>query len=65
MAFEASQSIFRPNPSINILTKDVRKLSNLEVQRKQEKWLCYRCDEKRAPRHHYKKKELSVLNHDA
>ena len=46
MPSKASQSTFGANPSTANLTKDVRKLSDSKLQRKLEKGLCYRCDEK-------------------
>ena len=40
---------------------EIRRLTDVELQQHSEKGLCYRCDEKFYPRHHYKRKELSVM----
>lgn len=63
---EASRSIFRANHSEAKIAGEVRRLSDSELQKKREKGLCFRCDEKWGPGHRCKKKELSVLLiHDA
>ncbi|KAF8398742.1 hypothetical protein HHK36_014600 [Tetracentron sinense] len=44
---------------------EVRRLTDSELQKKRDKGLCYRCDDKWAPGHRCKKKELNVLlTHD-
>ena len=43
------------------LANEVQRLSESEAQRKREKGLCYRCDEKWSPGHGCKWRELSIL----
>ena len=53
-----------PTSGGNVAAKpigEVRRLTESEAQRKREKGLCYRCDDKWAPGHRCRKKELSVL----
>lgn len=50
-----------PNTPSHNRFPEIRRLTDQELQKKREKGICYRCDEKWNPRHHCKKKELSVL----
>ena len=59
--YEASRPSFRANHNTARFSGEVRRLSDSELQKKREKGLCYRCDEKWAPGHRCKKKELTVL----
>ncbi|KAF8400118.1 hypothetical protein HHK36_013414 [Tetracentron sinense] len=62
---EASRQTFGGNSSIVKPYGEVRRLTNSELQKKRDKGLCYRCDDKWAPGHRCKKKELNVLlTHD-
>ncbi|KAH9650018.1 hypothetical protein KPL70_026202 [Citrus sinensis] len=58
---EASRSSIGANHNTARLSGEIRRLSDSELQKKREKGLCYRCDEKWAPGHRCKKKELTVL----
>lgn len=58
---EASRSSFRANHNTTRFSGEVRRLTDSELQKKRDKGLCYRCDEKWAPGHRCKKKELTVL----
>ncbi|KAF8393178.1 hypothetical protein HHK36_021419 [Tetracentron sinense] len=62
---EASRQTFGGNSSIVKPYGEVRRLTDSELQKKRDKGLCYRCNDKWAPGHHCKKKELNVLlTHD-
>ncbi|KAL9444267.1 hypothetical protein AB3S75_017449 [Citrus x aurantiifolia] len=58
---EASRASYVANHNAGRFSGEVRRLSDSELQKKREKGLCYRCDEKWAPGHRCKKKELAVL----
>ena len=55
---EASRSSIGANHNTARFSGEVRRLSDSELQKKREKGLCYRCDEKWAPGHRCKKKNL-------
>ena len=47
--------------SLTTARGEFQRLTDVEIRQRQEKGLCYRCDEKFAPDHHCKMRELSVL----
>lgn len=62
---EASKTHYGEKPATARFSGEVRRLSDSELQRKRERGLCYKCDEKWAPGHACKRKELGVLvTHD-